>query len=331
MGTLTRVARTAAATLEHVFEVGEDPVDPTGTPTCVVTDATGAEIASGDATVAGGDSGRVTFQLPPQQQLAWLTVTWTATVNGVAVVEVDQAEIVGGFLFTLAQGRGSDSSLADSDKYTPAQLRAKRTEVEQECEWICDRAFVPRYRRVVLGGTGSPHIVIPDCADEVIGGVLLRGVRTFRSGQQRTRPGLPYTPLSAAELAALAVDDDGVVTRTDGRVWTEGRDNVVLEYEYGADGPPEDLRDAALYRFRDRAQLRNKQVPDRAVSFTITDLGTYRLSLPDAYRTGIPDVDAPYGRYSRRVRGTAPGGAAPASRTLEYDPQFYSLFHGGRR
>jgi hypothetical protein len=66
------------------------------------------------------------------------------------------------------------------------------------------------------------------------------------------------------------------------------------------------------------------------VSFTIADGGTYRLSLPDEYKTGIPDVDGPYARYSRRARGatgTAGGQGAPASRTLTYTPQRNSLFH----
>ncbi len=74
-------------------------------------------------------------------------------------------------------------------------------------------------------------------------------------------------------------------------------------------------------------------IPTTASSFTVADGGTYRLDLPGAWKTGLPQVDAVYARYSRRSgAGTGTTGRqVPASRQLNYDPQFSSLFHGGRR
>lgn len=330
MATLTRVARTAATTLTHVFEVDETPTAATGDVTVTVTDPAGAQVATGAATK--DDDNQYTYKLPGQPQLTLLTATWKAAIDDAEVVEVDQVEVVGGFLVTLKQGRDSDKDLANTDLYTTADLKTARLETEQELEWICDQAFVPRYRRVTLDGSGTTDLVLPGGGDEVRGGYLMRGARTVRSAAIAPAAGQPAVPLTAQQLAALTIRPGGVLRRTDGALWTAGESNVVLEYEYGSDAPPADLVKAALTRFRSRLQMDKTQVPDRAVSFTIAELGTYRLSLPDAFRTGIPDVDAAYERYSRRVNASdAPGGkSVPASRTLSYEPQYGSMFHAGR-
>jgi hypothetical protein len=317
----TRVLKTASATLERVFYVGETPTDSTTTVTVTVVGANGTAVASGNATSAG--SGKYTFALPGQPQLALLTVTWNATIAGAAVAMSDQVEIVGGFFFTLLDGRNSDSSLSDTAKYPTADLIVARQEVEEECEWICDRAFVPRYRRVLLDGTGASDLVLPD-AD----------VRTVRAVSVAPRAGQTFVALTAAELAALVVQPDSTLRRVDSNVWTEGLQNVIAEYEFGLDGLPAQLLKAAKTRFRNHLNINKSAIPDRASSFTATDGGTYRLTLPDAFRTGVPDVDAAYARYSRRVQANAEaenGARFPASRQLNYDPQRNSLFHGGRR
>lgn len=329
METLTRVARTAAATLKHTFLAGEVPVDAVGDVTVTVTAADGSELTSGTATHDGVGSGTYSFALPPQAELVTAEVEWAGSVGGASVVELEQLEIVGGFLFDLQRARGSDQSLADATKYTTDDLIRARTEVELEVEWICAQAWRPHYRRVALDGTGTPDLVLPDGGDEVRGGVRLRGVRTIRSALVAPRVGQPFVALDGTELAALTILSDGTLRRADGTLFELGSNNVVVEYEYGSDGPPPDLVRAALTRLRSVLQLNRTQIPDRAVSYTIAELGTYRLSLPDAFRTGLPEVDAAFGRYSRRVSPSeAPGGRqVPASRTLTYEPQHHSLFH----
>lgn len=335
MTTTLRVARTAAATLAHTFDVDETPTSSSTAVTVAVTDALGVSVASGTAVLDTANTGRYTFALPGQAALKALTVAWSATINGAAVVETDTVEVCGGFLFSLREARNSDRALADAKKYSTADLIEHRQAVEEECELICARAFVPRYRRVVLSGTGTSDLTLPDCGDELVAGILLRGVRTpIRSATVAPRTGETAVALTAGQLGALAVTTDGILRRTDGNIWTEGLSNIVVEYEFGNDGPPADLKKAGLLRLRSRLNLSNSGVPDRATSFTTGDGGTYRLSLPDAYRTGLPEVDASYARYSRRARGGTAGTgnqAVPASRTLTFQPQRFSLFHRNPR
>lgn len=320
MALLTRVAKGATTTLTHTFYVDETPTDSTTTVTVSAVDAAGAAVFSGDAT--HGTTGVYTYALPGQASLCELTVSWSATIGGAAVVEDETVEVCGGRFFTLADGRASDASLADTAKYPTADLIAALLEVEQECEWICDRAFVPRYRRVVLDGTGASTLTLPD-----------PDVRTIRSASVAPRAGETFVALTTDQLAALVVLSDQTLKRVDTNIWTEGDRNVIVEYEFGLDSPPPDLTRAAKTRFRSRLNLNKSGIPDRAASFTSVDGGTYRILLPDAFRTGIPEVDAAYSRHSRRVQASAASGAAryPASRTLNYDPQRNSLFHGGRR
>jgi hypothetical protein len=321
---LARVLKTNPVTLSHSWLVGETPTDPTGTTTYTIVDANGDAVTAGNATLVAGE-GRTTAVLAGQAVLKHLTVTWAATVDGTARSEVDYVEVVGGFYFTTAEGRASDASLADPVKYPPDDIEAARLEVEVECEEICERAFVPRYRRLILDGTGTSDLVLQDAE-----------VRSIRRVAVAPTMSGTFTDLTAGELAALAARADRTLRRTDGNVWTEGFRNVVVEYEYGLDRPPVDLVKAAKTRLRTRLNINKSSVPDRAMSFTVADGGTYRLSLPGPFTTGIPEVDAAYARYSLREGAGAPnqgaaggvgGRSAPASRTLTYQPQRSSLFH----
>ncbi len=319
----SRVLRTATSTLEHTFYVDEDATDSTTTVTVSIVDANGASVTSGNATSAGVGTGKYTFTLPSQPLVNLLTVSWSATIASASVVETDMVEIVGGFFFTLVEGRASDSTLADTGKYPTADLIARRLEVEVECEEICDRAFVPRYMRTVLDGTGNSELMLSGVND----------IRSIRSVKVANQVGETFTALTAGQLAKLAVTPDRVLLRTDGNIWPEGSSNVVVELEHGLDAPPSDLKPAAMIRFRSRLNATRAGIPERAVSFTSEVGGTYRLSMPGAYATGLPDVDAAYERYSLRsgVGGGDDAREVPASRLLNFDPQNYSLFHGGVR
>jgi hypothetical protein len=323
---LTRIAKSAAGTLAAIFLLDETPTDSTTTVTYAVADATGASVATGSATHAA--TGLYTFVLPAQSALAALTVTWSATIGGSATTQTTYAEIVGRFFFSLAEGRGSDDSLADTAKYPLADLVAARLAVEAACEMICDRAFVPRYDRVVLDGTGTDQLLLslsdPDRS--------IAEVRTIRSVKMASTPDSTFVAFTSGQLAALTTSADGTLIRTSGDIFTEGRANVIVEFEYGLDQPPPDLVTSALTHFRTQLNFNKSGIPDRASSFTMTDGGTFRLDMPGAFKTGIPAVDAGYARYSRRSTGTGPTGrTVPASRTLTYTPQRGSMFHGWAR
>lgn len=321
----TRVLRTSAAILAHTFEVGEEPTDSSTTVTVAVTDANGTAVAAGDASLTTVGTGRYTFTLGGQAQLGLLTVSWSATIAGAAVIQADEVEIVGGHFFSLAQGRASDSSLSSATKYPTADLELKRVEVEEECETICDRSFVPRYARVSLDGSGESDLVLshPDPERSIA------DVRAIRSVRMAPRVGQPFVAFDAGQLAALQVADDGTLRRLDGALFTRGYANVIVELEYGLSAPPAELVQACLSRFRSRLNINKSGVPDRASSFTVSDGGTYRMDMPGPWKTGLPAIDAVYARYSRR--DGAGGRKVPASRQLNYDPSYGSLFHGGRR
>lgn len=327
---LTRVPRTRAATLSHTFYVDETATDATATVTVAITDATGASVSSGSAT--HGATGVYTYALGAQAAVALLTVAWTATIGGVAVVERDTVEICGGYLFDLAAARASDSSLSSTGTYPTSALITGRLRVEQEVEHICDRAFTTRYARVTLNGTGTPDLVLANPLPDR----SARDVRTIRSASIAATTGGTAVALTTAQLAVLAVRPDGSLRRTDGNVWTEGSANVVIEYEYGRDAPPEDLVEALYARLRYRLQHANSGIPDRAIAYTAPDGTSYRLGAPGPYTTGMPEVDGVYGRYSLRSTDETAGGSGghaagqgrPAARNLRYLPQRYSLFHG---
>jgi hypothetical protein len=325
-GTLTRVARSAPATLTHTFVVGESPTDAAGPVAVTITDANGTVVVNA-AAATHGTTGVYTYAMAGQPLLARYSVAWTGTFSGSAVTETDYVEIVGGFFFNLADARGSDPSLADTTRFPTAALASSRQEVEDEVEMICDRAFVPRYRRAVLDGSGTPDILLTDFrwAAE---GRSAADIRLIRSATVAPLVGQTFVPLTAGQLAATTVTADGLLRRVDGGIWTEGVQNVIVEFEYGLHAPPSDLVRAALVRLRDRLAIPLTGIPDRASSFTAVDGGTYRLDLPGAFKTGLPAVDAVYSRYSRRSgAGTGTGRPQAASRTLSYDVQTNSLFH----
>ncbi len=327
MATLTRVAKSAPATLSHTFIVGETATDPTSNAaTVTIVDANGTNVV-GPAAATRTGTGVYTYAMAGQPQLARYTVTWTGTFSGSAVSEVDYVEIVGAFLFDLATARGSDSALADSVKFPTAALAVARQEVEDECEMICDRAFVPRYRRAVLDGSGSPDVMLTDPL-WALEGRSAADIRLIRSVTMAPQANQTFVAFTSQQLAALVVTADGMLRRVDGAIWTEGVANIVVEYEYGWDAGPTDLIRAALVRLRSRLAIPLTGIPDNATSFVAVDGGTFRLDLPGRHKTGLPQVDGPYSRYSRRSgAGTGTGAMIPASRTLSYDVQTNSLFH----
>jgi hypothetical protein len=281
---LVRILRTAQVTLSHTFFVDETATDASGPVTYAFKRLDGTSVASGTA-AHPGSPGVYTAVLPGQAELDTITLDWTGTIGGAAVTVRDFVEIVGGFLFGLAEARAMRPPLS-ATTYPAATLAARRIEVEQECEAICRKAFVPRFARYLLDGSGTDELVLPDMQ-----------VRAVRSAKVAVRAGGTFIALSVDQVAAVAPDASGVLVRDDGDVWPRGRKNVLVEYEHGLDYPPEEVRTAAMLRLRSRLGMGNTGVPDRAISFTVAEGGVYRLSTPGKDRTGVPDVDAAYLRH----------------------------------
>lgn len=280
--TLVRILRTAQITLSHTFYVDETATDASGSVTYSIKRLDGTIVTSGTAAHPGG-AGIYTAIVPAQSQLDCLTVDWSGLVAGATVTARDVVEVVGAFLFGLAEARAVPPVL-DAVKYPTAKLAAKRISVEQECEEICGQAFVPRFARVALTATGRVGLTLPSVRVRALRAVTVDG--------------------TSQSLTGLSVTASGVVT---GGYWPARTPNstVVVEYECGWDYPPEDLREAAMLRLRSRLSQGDTGVPQRAVSFSVQDGGVYRLSTPSARRTGVPEVDGVYERYTPSFGGFA--------------------------
>lgn len=279
--TYVRVLQTAQVVLSHTFYVDEAPTDAVGSVTCSVKRLDGTVVTSG--TASGPVSHVYTFTVPAQTQLDMLTLDWTGTVAGASVTARDYIEIVGGYIFGLAEARAMPPVL-DVTRYPTDKLAQKRIGVEQECEEICGQAFVPRFARIKFtldsqtrGTTLTSKMLLPSIQVRALRAITIDGVTQTLTG---------VTVSSAGVLRGLA--------------WT-GTDlgtTIIVEYEHGLDYPPEDLKDACMLRLRSRLSQGDSGVPQRALSFSVADGGVYRLSTPSGAKTGIPDVDGVYERYT---------------------------------
>lgn len=276
---LTRILRASGATLTHTFRVGETPVDADDPVTATVRRLDGTLVATGTAAHGGAGTGRYQFALTGQAQLDALNVTWSGTVSGEARTETDLVEVVGGHLFGLADLRAEFKP--DPTRYPTAVLETKRVTAEVECEDICGVAFVPRFARVAVDARGGQDLLLPHAEVREVRAVSVGGV--------------------ALPVDALQVSASGVITSSIG--WPVSR--VIVEYEHGLDGPPPDLADAVMLRAFSLLGRASSGVPQRAVTWSAAEGGTYRLALPGARKTGIPDVDGAYERHSLEVGGFA--------------------------
>jgi hypothetical protein len=277
---LIRVLVTSRITLSHTFYSGETPTDAVGPVTVTVKRLDGTTVTSGAATSMG--SGVYDFELLEQAQVDTLTVDWSGLVGGATVVVRDVVEVVGGFLFGLVAAR---EELRLPASFDTATLVAKRTSVEYEAEDIAGVAFVPRFKRRLLDGTGTQELCVPDVE-----------LRVVRAASVAPTAGGTFTALTVGELAEVAAQPEGVLVRDDGSTWPKGHRNVIVEYEHGMDVPPVTVRDAAVLRLRSKLSETRTQIPDRAISFTVAEGGVYRLTTAGRRSTGYSEVDAAYQR-----------------------------------
>lgn len=279
---LLRLLRTAGVTVTHEFRVDEVLTDAAGSVTATLSRLDGTVVA-GPTTAGHPSTGTYTYPAPGQSQVDSLTLDWAGTFAGSAVTVRDYVEIVGGFLFDLAEARTAHD--LDVVRFPAAVLASARIWVEQEAERICRQAFVPRFARESHNGTGNPQLGVQ--------WPLIRKIRAVTVGG---------TAMSAPDVALLGYADHGVITRPGGAGWPAGTRNIIVEYEHGMDLPPEEVRQAGILRLRSALGQNTAGVPDRALSFSVADGGVYRLSTAAKQKTGFPDVDGVYERYTRQPR-----------------------------
>lgn len=272
----------AAQVVTSFMDQDGEPTAALGAVTVDVTAGDGSVVATGAAVTSTGTT--QTYALPAQSALNFLTLVWKDAGVTRMTTHVD---VVGGYYFSVAQARAFDDAIT-TDLATNARIIATRHEVEVEAERLIRRSFVPRYRRILCIGGG----------DELLR-TGVRDVRSIRSVRTFNFNGTTYIDHTPAQLAAIRTAQWGGLTRLDGFYWPVGQ-TVAVELEHGWDRPPPDLLHAVLTRLLSRLYMETTGIPDRAISYTPVEGGSFAIATPgrNGFDTGIPDVDAVYQGYS---------------------------------
>ena len=272
---MNRIARGNSATISHIFYVDGIPTNPSpDAATVTITRDDGTVLVNAAAATEAG-TGVVTYTLTPTQTalLDALTVSWTATFGGQSQTFIDIVEIVGGFLFTIAEARAV-KPLDNTTAYTLQMIRDTRTLVEEALEDACGVAFVPRYKRETVMGTGSSRLVL---------------------SQPR---------VTAVRSISAITDTTSIVVHTSGVIYYPAgfaRDTAyIVSYEHGHPSPPLPAKQAALALAK--KFLLSGPVDDRTTTMSTED-GTYVLSTPGMRGAiwGVPVADSFAAQYSQRA------------------------------
>jgi hypothetical protein len=278
----SRILIDTPATLSASFYDGETLVDP-GVVTATVTRSDGTAVVTAAATTGTGAAAR-TYALPAQTRLDHLTAVWDAAARSV----VTHHEIVGGYYAELAEIRSLDA-LTSTSSYPTSKLETARAQAEARFEEATGVAWVPRHRREDLTGGNQSRLLISGRPPRSLIAVTIDG-----------------TPV--VDLTTLTLYSWGAVDRNAGLTFpapTGSGANVTVEYEYGFDRPPEDLKWAFLEYCRDLLLKGRSRIPASATVMS-TDMGTFQLQ-PAGFRrtTGNAEVDAILNSYDYTVPGVA--------------------------
>lgn len=278
-----RILRDAGGTITlRTYDSAGAPADVDGTnaPTVVVVNSAG-EAVPGFAGRRDG-VGIYSADVPGDMEtLDTYSVTWTWP-NGQS--RRSSFDLVGGFLFSIAELRAFDPVLADEVKYPADSIRGVRDVVEDRFAAATGIAFAPRGGRAWLSGRGGRKLVLPDRDARVLVRIRVDGVA-----------------LSPDEMARVHLHPYGVLER-EGGVWPPGVRNVEVLYERGFPEPPTPVKRAGL-RYA-KHLLVSSPYDDRATAM-FTDAGGFRLTVAGRDGpTGLPEVDAVLREYA------APGGLA---------------------
>jgi hypothetical protein len=255
-----------------------NPADAVGTVTVdLVRVSTGTVLATGRATSDTSGSGTYTAALTAAEcaTLDVIQATWKA---GTTVRATTEHRIVGGFLFSRPQLRAQEG-IGSLSTFSDAALDTARDLVTDKFEDCTGVSWVPTfdlYRTVVRARTEV--LVLPHRP--------IRAVRTI------TMDG------TAIDLTTIDVDADaGLIA---GRPFSG---EMVIGFEHGYDGPPQDLRDAALQYARFKLLGDTSGISPRARTLA-NEFGnvTYSTAGRD-YPTGLPDVDEVLIRRDHRLPG----------------------------
>jgi hypothetical protein len=258
-------------------------------PTVVVTDSGGNAVPG--FTPSRTSAGNYKATLPNDlETLDVYDVTWS-WANGQG--RRTQFEIVGGFLFTIAELRAFDANLTAA-AYPAATVRDVRAAVQERFRINAGVSFVPRGRRAFLDGSGRSYLVLPDVEVQKVASIDVDGAA-----------------LAVGALANVKVYPHGEIV-WDGGTFAPGIRNVEVLYEHGMVSTPETIVRAALRYARHvllTAPPNDAASENERATAVITDVGGYRLTIAGRDGpTGLPEVDAvldQFGRAPGRVGGFA--------------------------
>lgn len=277
---MIRVRCGSPITLIFRFLVDELPTDPDGEEaTVTVTNPTGTVVSTGLASKEA--IGVYVYQMATPVVPTVYTAVAAGDFAAVAASVSETVDVVSDRLFSLAALRGTEAKFSDTEKWPTDLLETVRVETEDEAERIMCRSFIGRYRDLVITGGGDRTLMLDT--------LPIRQIVSATSGG------------AELDVADVGFDALGYVYYAPG--WASGLSSIRLGLIYGETRIPGDLQRAALQRARTRLFDFNSGIPDRALSFTAAEGGTYALSTAGraGAETGIPDVDAVYKRYSYAV------------------------------
>lgn len=276
----TQVLKNTQATLSVTFSAGGADA----AVTVLVTNPAGTTVSTGSATHGAG--GFYTYVLPPQSDVASLTVKWTGAFGGVTQSLQFYVDIVGALLFTIADARafGKSTDLANATTYPDQMIADARARVTDLFRRYCGVSFIPRYDHWQFDGNFQEALYIPNA----------RRVTKLLSLS------INGVAFDAPTLAACIVQPSGIIYRTDSFYSYWGafkRNSIDVEYEHGWQQPPPQISRAALVVVW--AELTTSQLADRFMSMQ-NEFGITRQSTPDwnaGRPTGIMSVDAVLNAY----------------------------------
>lgn len=245
--------------------------DATGTPTVtIVRDSTGATVVSGAGATDVTGTGVYAYTLLPSQipEVDILEATWSATVEGQSQQFVTQVEVVGGWLCSLEDIKGSLP--VSMQTTTNRELSEAREWAEDLLEQACGVAFRPRYGKETVDGTASADLLLSTPA-------ALKVLSASVGGE-------------AIATGEVSPQLTGSLYREAG--WARGRENVTVAYVHGFSSPPAPVRRAAVKLARAYLIEDPSNLNERATSIS-TEEATYSLVTAGvrSARTSIPEVN----------------------------------------
>ena len=257
-----RVLVNTPTTLTVVFEVDGVATDPSpATATVTITRADGTPLLTDEpATRTAVGTFDVSLTAAQNDRVDALTVAWTSSLGTLTTF----VEIVGGFLFTIAEARMT-KPLDDVATHPSQRIIDARTLAETALEEACSVAFVPRYFTERLDGKRDTDLLLSTVRPLTITACTVDGVT-----------------VAPSELELYA---DGRVYRQAG--WGTLRRGVTITGTHGYASPPPRVSRAAILlakRF-----LIDSPVSDRATSLTTED-GTTQFLVTAGVRQAVFDI-----------------------------------------